>query len=192
MNTTRPSLLIRIKDPRDTEAWTQFHDLYAPLIYRYARRRGLPREDAEDVRDQCLEVVARKIADFEYEKAKGGFKNWLYRIASGKVIDLMRKRREKIADSQDIRGLVDPAPSPDEVWEEHWRHEHLKYCVEQVRGLVSPRNFKVFEMLLFDESTVKEVCDQLGLTANQVYKAKSRVLRSVCQVMSELDPDSSV
>ena len=57
MNTTRASLLIRIKDPDANEAWSQFHDLYAPLIYRYARRRGLNRHEAEDVRSECYEAI---------------------------------------------------------------------------------------------------------------------------------------
>lgn len=189
MTTTGTTLLARLKNRSDAKAWAEFHALYAPLLYRYARSRGLSREDAEDVRDECLEVVARKIGDFEYDKEKGGFKNWLYRIASGKVIDLLRKRREKVADSQDIRDLVDHAPSPGQLWEQHWRHEHLKYCVEMVRGSVSDRNYRAFCMLLFDDCSVGEVSDQLGMNANQVYKAKSRVLQRVRKVLSELDPD---
>jgi DNA-directed RNA polymerase specialized sigma24 family protein len=78
MTTTRTTLLARVKNRSDAAAWDEFHQLYAPLLYRYARSRGLSREDAADVRDACLEVVARKIADFEYDRAKGGFKSWLY------------------------------------------------------------------------------------------------------------------
>ena len=72
MATTRASLLLRLKDPTDAEAWSEFHKLYAPLLYRYARRRGLSRDDAEEIRDQCLEVVTRKMPTFEYDKEKGG------------------------------------------------------------------------------------------------------------------------
>ena len=189
MNTTRTTLLVRLKDRSDAAAWGEFHKLYAPLLYRYARGRGLLPEDAEDVRDQCLEVVTRKIANFEYDREKGGFKSWLYRIASGKVIDFLRKRRQKVADSQDIRALVDPAPSPDQLWEQHWRYEHLKYCVQQVRGSVSERDHQAFCLLLFDDCSVDEVCARLSMNANQVYKAKSRVLQWVRKVLSELDPD---
>lgn len=52
MTTTRATLLARLKNRSDAEAWSQFQKLYAPLLYRYARGRGLSREDAEDVRDQ--------------------------------------------------------------------------------------------------------------------------------------------
>jgi DNA-directed RNA polymerase specialized sigma24 family protein len=121
--------------------------------------------------------------------AKMGFihRTRLYRIASGKVVDLLRKRREQLADSQDVRNVVDPALSPDELWEQHWKYEHLKYCVETVRGSVSEPNYQAFRMLLFEDCPVNEVCVRLGINANQVYKAKSRVLQRVREVLSELE-----
>ena len=189
MTTTRSTLLTRLKNRGDAEAWSQFQKLYAPLLYRYARGRGLPREDAEDVRDQCLEVVARKIRTFQYDKAKGGFKNWLYRIAHRKVIDLLRKRHERIADSRELGALPDPGLTPDKIWEQHWEQEHLRYCVAQIRGSVSEMNYRAFHMLLFEECSVEEVRDHLGLNANQVYKAKSRVLQRVRELMARFDSD---
>ena len=50
-------------------------------------------------------------------------------------------------------------------------------------------NHKAFCMLLFEECTVKQVCARLGLNANQVYKAKSRVLQRVRQLMARFDSD---
>lgn len=192
MTTTRSTLLARLKNRSDAEAWSQFQKLYAPLLYRYARGRGLSREDAEDIRDQCLEAVARKIGTFEYDKEKGGFKNWLYQIAHRKTIDLLRKRHERIADSRELGALPDPGPTPDEIWERHWEQEHLRYCFEQIRGSVSEMNYRAFHMLLFEECSVDEVCGRLGLNANQVYKAKSRVLRRVRQHMARFDSDIPV
>jgi RNA polymerase sigma-70 factor (ECF subfamily) len=189
MNTTRPSLLLRIKDRSDAEAWKDFQELYAPLLYRYARARGLSREDAEDVRDECIAVVARKIAAFEYDKAKGGFKNWLYRIASGKVIDLLRQHREKHADSGQMAALADSEPTPDEAWETNWRNQHLMYCVEQVRSCVSEKNHEAFRLLSYEECSVEDVCARLDMTPEQVYQAKSRVLKQVRQLLRELEPD---
>jgi RNA polymerase sigma factor (sigma-70 family) len=186
---TRASLLIRVKDRSDAGAWSEFHKLYAPLLYRYARGRGLPRHDAEEVRDQCLEVVTRKMPDFEYDKDRGGFKNWLRRVADNKVVDHLRKRRDKIAGTEAMRVIPDAGPTPAETWERSWRNEHLKYCVEMARTRVSERNFRVFEMLLVDNCTVDEVCTSLGLNANQVYKAKARVLKHVSRLMADFEQD---
>ena len=38
---TRPSLLVRLRDPQDRESWQTFLDLYAPLIYGFARKSGV-------------------------------------------------------------------------------------------------------------------------------------------------------
>lgn len=180
-------MLARVRDGADTDAWQQFHALYAPLLYRYARARGLSRADAEEVRDQCLLVVSRKIPDFEYDKRKGGFKNWLYRIASGKVIDWLRKRRECAADTRLMAELRDPGPAPDEVWERHWKNQHLRYCVEQIHGTLSESVYQAFHLLVFEECSVDEVCERLDMNANQVYKAKSRVLKRIREKLAELD-----
>ena len=107
MATTRASLVLSLKNRSNAEAWSEFHKLYAPLLYRYARGRGLPRDDAEEIRDQCLEVVTRKMPTFEYDKEKGGFKNWLRRVADNKVVDFRRKRRERKADTEEVRSLRD-------------------------------------------------------------------------------------
>lgn len=192
MRTTRVSLLLRVKDASDGNAWDEFHDLYAPLLYNYARSRGLSSADAEEIRDQCLEVVARKITDFEYDRAKGGFKCWLYRIASYKIIDMLRKSKEKRADTRVLRSLRSPEPSPDELWEKHWRNEHLKFCVQQARASVSEQSYRAFHMLLFDGCAVPDVCEALGLNTNQVYKAKSRVLQRIREVLDQLGTSDGV
>jgi len=189
MDKTPPTLLLRIRNPDDAVAWTEFYAIYGPLVYRYAQVRGLSHADAEDVRSQCLHVVVETIGEFEYDRAKGGFKNWLRRIASNKIVDAHRKRREKRAESQDLREIVDDRLGPDELWDRHWHHEHLNYCVDQVRESVSPENYEAFRLLVFEERPVKEVCDRLGMNANQVYLAKSRVLDRVRKKMLELGTD---
>ena len=106
-----------------------------------------------------------------------------------KVIDLLRKRHERIADSRELGTLSDSGPTPDEIWEQHWEQDHLRYCVEQIRGSVSEMNHKAFCMLLFEGCTVEEVCTRLGMNANQVYKAKTRVLQRVREFMARFDSD---
>ncbi len=192
MATTRATLLLRVKDAKDRTAWSEFHGLYAPLLYRYARSRGLGRADAEEVRDQCMEIVTRKITRFDYDKNKGGFKNWLFRIARGRVIDHLRKRRERAADTAVFRRIVDAEATPDEHWERQWRNEHLRYCVARARRRVSDQHYKAFCMLLYDETPVDEVCRALGMNRNQLYKAKSRVLEQVREILKEIDPETKL
>jgi RNA polymerase sigma-70 factor (ECF subfamily) len=189
MDTTRASLLFRIKDPCNTEAWSEFHTLYAPLLYRYARARGLSHEDAEDVRSTCYEAIVRQMPHFEYDKQKGGFKGWLRTLVNRRVIDLMRKRREPLADTRELAELPAAESAADELWEQHWRQQHLRYCVQQAGLQVSEQSFTAFRMLVEEQRSVPEVCEQLGMNTNQVYKAKARVLAAVRELMQAVFPD---
>ncbi len=175
--------MIRIKDPRNTQAWAEFHDLYAPLLYRYARARGLGHEDAEDVRSRCYEVVVKQIPHFNYDDQKGGFKAWLKTIVNRRVVDHLRKRREAAADTHELLAVQDDMVSADELWEQQWKQQHLRYCVAQVGGQVSAEAFEVFRLLVEEQCNVPEVCERMGLNANQVYKAKGRVLHLVKEMM---------
>ena len=185
MNTTRASLLVRIKDPNAAEAWSEFHDLYAPLIYRYARRRGLNRDDADDVRSECYKAIVQQIKTFNYDNAKGGFKAWLRTMVDRRVIDLFRKRREQQANTGALRQLEAVHPSPEEAWEIEWKNQHLRHCVEQLRSEVSRTTFEAFSIVVIQGRPVAEACDVLGMNANQVYKARARMLRRVRQRMTE-------
>ncbi len=186
METTRVSLLLRVKNPQDSRAWQEFFDIYAPLLYRYARARRLSRVDAVEVRDQCLAIVARKIGGFEYDRRKGTFKSWLRRIADSKVADLLRRRRPGLAGNDVLETAAARSPSPAEHWEQVWELEHIRYCVERVRCEVSEPSFQAFRLLLFEGLAVQEVCERLGLNPNQVYKAKSKVLGHVRKRLVDL------
>lgn len=186
MDSTQSTLLDRVRDPADASAWREFYGLYAPLLYRFARARGLSRQDAEEIRDECLAVLARKLPTFDYARDRGGFKNWLWTMVVRKVIDQARKRRDVSAKTSVLRRVKTREPSPEEVWEKHWLREHLKYCVDRVRGDVSEQNYAAFRMLMLEEATVPEICKKLGVNRNQVYKAKARVLQRVREQMLEL------
>lgn len=181
MNTTRRSLLRRVRDLDDHDAWDQFYELYAPLLYRFARRQ-LSAADAEEVRDQCLELLARKMPEFRYDPAAGRFKGWLYKVARSKIVDLHRRGRDWTAKSEELQALVDDSPTPIQVWEEQWRQEHLKYCLERARSFVPERSFVAFNMLM-DDKSVPEVCAALSMNSNQVYKAKMAVLQRVRRIL---------
>jgi RNA polymerase sigma-70 factor (ECF subfamily) len=190
MNTTRASLLIRVRDPRDSDAWEEFHKLYAPLLYAYARARGLNHNDADEIRSVCYEAIVRQMPSFEYEKDRGGFKAWLRTLVQRRVVDWVRKRRENQAGSGELVAVEDSADGPDDAWERSWRQRHLAYCVEKVRTAVSEQTYSAFRLLL-DDTPVPQICDQLGMNPNQVYKAKARVLELVKTEMQLLDPELS-
>ena len=61
---TRESLLLRIRDSQDREAWQEFVSIYRPLIYRVGRRHGLQDADAQNLAQEVLQKVERKANDW--------------------------------------------------------------------------------------------------------------------------------
>src|SRR5437763_1051653 len=89
---TRPSLLVRIRDSRDREAWSQFVDVYAPLVYGFARKRGLQDADAADLSQDVLRAVAGAAARFEYDPERGSFRGWLLTVVRNKLRNFLAAR----------------------------------------------------------------------------------------------------
>ena len=71
---TRPSLLIRMRDRRDSEAWSQFVEVYGPLLQRFLRSHGLQEADSADVTQEILQSVMTAIEKLEYDRNIGRFR----------------------------------------------------------------------------------------------------------------------
>lgn len=186
MSTTRATLLERMRDSGDAAAWEEFFALYAPLLEGYARGLGLAAADAEELRDHCLGVVVQRIGTFHYDRSKGSFKGWLHRIARDRAVDGMRKPREERAETAAFLALPDAALGPDAAWEREWRAEHLRFALAEVRRAENARGRDLIDLLLDGTLTASEIGARAGLNANQVYKARSRLVHEVRAVLRRL------
>jgi RNA polymerase sigma factor (sigma-70 family) len=103
---TRPSLLVRIRDARDEEAWSEFTAVYEPVIYRMTQRRGLQDADAREVVQEVLMSVAKAIDRFDLE-AGGSFRGWLSRITRNAAMDRFRPLIDDSVDNESGFGRLD-------------------------------------------------------------------------------------
>ena len=77
---TRQSLLERLRDLDDAAAWQEFFDTYWKLIYASAIRFGLSDDEAEEVVQETVICVARKMDTFQYQPGTCSFKGWLMHV----------------------------------------------------------------------------------------------------------------
>src|SRR5438874_1149320 len=89
---TRHSLLNRLKDWGDQTSWQEFFDTYAQLIYNVACKAGLSDVEAQEVVQETIIAVARKIGEFKADRAHGSFGAWLMQLTRWRITDQWRKR----------------------------------------------------------------------------------------------------
>ena len=175
--TTSPSLLERVRDPADAEAWREFDQRYGELIVRYAHRIGLQLTDAEDVRQNVLLKLAQALPEFRYDPSRGRFRHYLSRIARNEVFRHVRcpgtKPVEVDTDAR-IASQEVAVPLPDATWEEEWIDHHLRLAMRIVRKSCDSQSLSIFERLLAG-GNVEDVAREFGVSAAAVHKVKQRI-----------------
>jgi RNA polymerase sigma-70 factor (ECF subfamily) len=177
--TTRPSLLVRLRDARDADAWQQFVELYGPIVYRFARRHRLQDADAADLTQEVLRAVTTGMVRFDYDPQHGSFRGWLFTLAHHRLIDLLNRRRRQEQDSGDsaTHRLLDeqPAHESEDVWNQEHERQVFAWAAEQVRGQFTETTWRAFWQTAVDGRDAAAVAEELNLSVGAVYIAKSRV-----------------
>src|SRR5690242_12144569 len=109
MLTTPPSLLERLREAPEREAWEKFVDLYTPLFFAWTRRLGLNAHDGADLVQDLFTIVVEKIPQFEYDPRKS-FRAWLQTILINRWRNRRRRRR---AESLEGKDPIAPAEPPE-------------------------------------------------------------------------------
>ena len=195
---TRRSLLSRLRDFEDKESWQTFFDLYWRLLYNVARRAGLDDGDAQDVVQDTVMAVAREMPEFRYDRERGSFKQWLFRILRRRISDHFRRlyrqppRAGVSPDMLEETGEADAIVLQDGVslsdaWEQEWERSVLDAAIAQVRAEANPKHFQVFDYCVLKEWPVAKVASTLGMNAAQVYLARHRVSQAVKRAAKQIE-----
>jgi RNA polymerase sigma-70 factor (ECF subfamily) len=186
---TRASLLARLHDPEDGAAWAEFVELYAPLVYGYARNQGLQDADAADLCQEVLSAVA--VARLEYDPARGAFRNWLFTIVRRKLSNRQRAQRSRpdANHAATTSRLLEQCPAPvpaEEDWEAEWQRRLFAWACEQIRPSVTDTTWHAFWRTAVEDQPGKQVAADIGLSVAAVYRARSRVLARLRQLVQSV------
>jgi RNA polymerase sigma-70 factor (ECF subfamily) len=183
---TSASLLDRLRQSQDESAWRQLVAFYGPLLRGWLERYDTVHNDLDDIAQEVLLVVWRKLPQFQRERT-GSFRSWLRHIAVNCVRQAWRARRGAPvapADSafwESLNQLEDPHSSLSRLWEgEHDRYVTQR-LLEQIRDRFEPKTWTAFQRVAIDGVAPAAVAEELGITVNAVFIAKSRVLTMLRQ-----------
>jgi RNA polymerase sigma-70 factor, ECF subfamily len=174
-STTSLSLLARLRDPADADAWARLARVYAGLLQAWFAAAGVQPADRDDLTQDALAVVLRRVKDFEHSGRPGGFRAWLRGIATNLLREHWRTRPDAQSDSVLVE-LVDPESGLSRVWDaEHERHV-LVGLFELARPEFTESTWQAFRRTGLEGEPARRVAEDLDLSVNAVLIAKSRVL----------------
>jgi RNA polymerase sigma-70 factor (ECF subfamily) len=184
---TRRSLLSRLKESNAQESWREFFDTYWRLIYATALNARLTDSEAQEVVQETVLTVVRKIKSFRYDPAVGSFKGWLLTIVRWRIADQFRKRQQQIrppssrqaaeaSNTATLERIADPAAiNLDAVWEEEWQRTLFAAALSRVKRQANARHYQMFDLYAVKQWSVDKVAQTLGVSTGQVRLAKHRI-----------------
>jgi len=186
MNTTSVSLLERLRQPGEAQAWARLVELYTPLLYSWACRMGLQESDAADLVQDVFAVLVQKLPEFLYDRNKS-FRGWLRTILFNKWRD--QRRRAVVIPCANEEPILANLTGPDQLeamWEAEYRQHVVGRALELMQAEFQPTTWRACWEAVVSGRPAAEVAKALGISVDSVYAAKSRVLRRLRQQLDGL------
>ncbi len=190
---TRISLILRLAEPADVQAWEEFAAVYGPALYRLALRRGLQPADAEDVAQEILFAVARAIERFEPNDRRARFRTWLSRIARNLLADFCAGRAKRpltqlVSDSwlREASASANHEVALDE-FDREFKYALFQFAASRVRERVSTDTWSAFEGTAIQGRVPEQVAGELTMPVGSVYVARCRVLKMLRVEVEQLE-----
>ncbi|MEM6690816.1 MAG: sigma-70 family RNA polymerase sigma factor [Planctomycetota bacterium] len=185
--TTRLSLIGRLRDKADQEAWYEFVEIYEPLVFNLVSRSGVQHSDASEITQQVLTKVLTSVESRDHENASGTFRGWLYRMASNTTIDFIRKnqRHSRSLEAADLEQIADP--NQREMREFHLEYERqlFDWACEKVKRTVAEINWQAFWATTVIGETIPEAAKRLGISSGTIHVARSRIMSRITSMIQE-------
>jgi RNA polymerase sigma-70 factor (ECF subfamily) len=148
-------------------------------VFRFILRVVADRCLAEEVLSEVFFDVWRKAAHFE---GRSSVSTWLLGIARHKALTAAttKSRPYELLDGAAAMSVADPTADLDEAMLRHERGTRLRGCL----GALSPEHREIIDLVYYQEKTIKEIADLLGIPENTV-KTRMFYARKRLAVLAE-------
>ena len=177
---TRLTLINKIKDSADAEAWTEFTAIYYPLVFEICRRKGLQHADATDITQEVLSRVADAIATYRHDQSGSTFRGWLYCITRNLTVDFFRRRaKDPLAAATDLpdwNQIKEPSVQESKEFQLEFRKRMFSVVAQSVQSQVAAKTWSAFWKTEVEGGDIESTAKALGMTRGAAYVARSRVV----------------
>ena len=187
-------MLLRLRNGRDRKSWGEFHERYGELLSRYAQRVGATPGEAEDIVQEVEMYVFKAMGGFQHHARKGCFRAYL-RAAVVHATERKagkKARREATLDPHVIEALANEDPMDDEDWQREQRLQRVRVAMRSIAAEFEPVTLAAFRLNALADRSAAETADQLGISRESVYQAKSRILKRLRERLAALDCGSDI
>lgn len=193
---TRESLILRLPTLSDVDAWTEFVDIYEPLVYRFARRRGLQDADARDLVQNVLVSVAHSVSRWRVDPQRGRFRAWLFRVARNQIINMLAQRRPDAGSGKTSQWMrlqsIAQADALTNELDAEYRQEIFRAAAAVVRTSFRETTWQAFWQTYIAARSIPEVASEIGMSVDAVYIARSRVRLRLIQQIQQWERDGAL
>lgn len=191
---TRVSLILRLQNRDDGVAWSEFLEIYQPVIFRTARRKGLQDADAFDLTQEVLSRVANAVSTWNPDPQKGTFRAWLGTITRNMVVEFFRKNQKlpQTGDQSAIQHLLNQqSVGPDSnIFDLEYEKAVFQWAAEKIRTRFDDRSWDAFWQTAVLNRAVRDVALELEMTAGAIYIARCRILKCLREAVSKQESSS--
>jgi RNA polymerase sigma factor (sigma-70 family) len=189
MEHTRYTLIKRLRDQSNEEAWTSFTALYENYIYAVLINTGATHDEATDLRQDILLKLWKKLPEFDFQSEKGKFRTWLsqvirntaftYFTSTGaereRVLRYFRENDPEEASASHLNTLL----------ESEWKKHLTQLALENVEQTTSPQSIQIFKRMLNGESATS-LASEFDLKENSIHRIKNRTRDKVAMEIARL------
>ena len=183
---TDVAVLLQLKSDETVNrelGWRMFVDRYGPIICGFARNAGLPPSESDDIMQTVLFNFFRASDRFEYDPSKGRFRGYLKRITLNAIRERYRKKRIHNLDTQGMQGAEDDNEELEAIFDREWVEHVLSQALAEARPKFEPKTWEAFELYGRRGLSAEKVAERLEMTQETVRHAKSRVMRTVREII---------
>lgn len=180
MTTTSTTLLKAIGADADSPRWLDFVARYRPVMESYLKSQ-YPTVDADDVMQETLVVLARKLPEYRYAPdEKGYFRNYLFGILKNKAREALKRQAKDsraVEAAKEFAATSQAAVASDDAEMENWRISAYEVALQQLLAnpRLSERTRQTFVRTALKGEDPVSVAALFGTTRNNVDQIKNRM-----------------